>query len=371
MSTKGRAGCNARFQTSSMRNVFFSDTFNIAFQVGPLEPRSGLFAQVAGDSVFILNVFRRRDLDLADVIPLCASEHKGKAVHKARGISKECHVGNGGRSEIAMLEFSSSITFFLNTTIVQTYGFRGAIFIISDFCPSTLRQDWLSVGLSPRALCLLFLWASARCRAHNAEAQAFFLRRETTPRMKRPVFPRREYKVSEGACFFECQEFGRRTICSYSATIIISLQLPRVGRFCSVGVARVFCSGLRPRRALAWTTRRQCSVRRLDRSQSDASCFGETSFRATLSFSFTDVRWATEHLGMGSALSNTNWWAQISVPHLRGKRGVHAVLCHHSVRLASGIPWSFDMAGSSPRHSFLHQEISALSGASFLQTPQC
>lgn len=140
-----------------MRNVFFSDTFNIAFQVGPLEPRSGLFAQVAGDSVFILNVFRRRDLDLADVIPLRASEHKGKAVHKARGISKECHVGNGGRSEIAMLEFSSSITFFLNTTIVQTYGFRGAIFIISDFCPSTLRQDWLSVGLSPRALCLLFL----------------------------------------------------------------------------------------------------------------------------------------------------------------------------------------------------------------------
>ena len=81
--------------------------------MGPLEPRSGLFAQVAGDSVFILNVFRRRDLDLADVIPLRASEHKGKAVHKARGISKECHVGNGGRSKLAMMEFSTSITFVL------------------------------------------------------------------------------------------------------------------------------------------------------------------------------------------------------------------------------------------------------------------
>ena len=54
-----------------------------------MEPRSGLFARVAGENVFILNVFRRRDLDLADVIPLQSCEHKGQAVHKAGGISKQ------------------------------------------------------------------------------------------------------------------------------------------------------------------------------------------------------------------------------------------------------------------------------------------
>ena len=54
-----------------------------------MEPRSGLFARVAGENVSILNVFRRRDLDLADVIPLQSCEHKGQAVHKAGGISKQ------------------------------------------------------------------------------------------------------------------------------------------------------------------------------------------------------------------------------------------------------------------------------------------